>query len=59
MLMMNRMNCVLTIAATLAISTMASAQTTIVADNFNDDSGDLNNETVTTGGQTWMLSTKG
>ena len=56
--MKNRILCVLTIAVTLAITTIASAQTTIVSDNFNR-SGDLDGDTVTTGGQMWMLSTKG
>ena len=32
---------------------------TLVFDNFNDDSGTLTNETTTTGGLTWLQSSKG
>ena len=49
----------LAVCALVLIPAASLPAGTLVSDNFDDDSGTLTNETTTTGGLTWLQSSKG
>ncbi len=56
---MNYRHLTTTAAMLLAFVLAGPAHAQIFIEDFNDDSGDLNGQTVTSGNLTWALSTKG